>query len=224
MATELTDLDLFEVSLVDDGDDPLAKVSLFKRKEGSDMEKTKEQWQEEVDTLTQEITTLKAKVDEAEADAIEKAKTQEDTIEIDGEMIAKSAIPTSVLKRMETLETEAKELLKAKEQEDLRKMAREKLPSMKGTEDQKGKLLKAVGDDADLLEILIAADKLFGELFKEKGKTDSENDMKTADAKLDDMVKAHMVEKNTTFYSAYADVIKTAAGKALLQETRKKKD
>lgn len=224
MATELTDLDLFEVSLVDDGDDPLAKVSLFKRKEGSDMEKTKEQWQEEVDTLTQEITTLKAKVDEAEADAIEKAKTQEDTIEIDGEMIAKSAIPASVLKRMETLETEAKELLKAKEQEDLRKMAREKLPSMKGTEDQKGKLLKAVGDDADLLEILIAADKLFGELFKEKGKTDSENDMKTADAKLDDMVKAHMVEKNTTFYSAYADVIKTAAGKALLQETRKKKD
>lgn len=221
MATELTELDLFEVSLVDAGDDPLAKVALFKRKEGSNMDKTQEQWQEEVDTLTTEVTTLKARLDEVEADKVEKTKA-EDMIEVAGEMVAKSAIPAPVLKQMEALEAEKQELLKAKEQEDLRKMAGQKLPSMKGTLDQKGKLLKSVGEDEELLEILMAADKLFAELFKEKGTTDSENDMKTPDAKLDEMVKAFMVEKKTNFYDAYAKVIKTAEGKVLLQETRKK--
>ena len=34
---ELTQLDLFEVSLVDAGDDPLAKVTLLKRKGNSGM-------------------------------------------------------------------------------------------------------------------------------------------------------------------------------------------
>ena len=221
MATELTELDLFEVSLVDAGDDPLAKVALFKRKEGSDMDKTQEQWQGEVDTLNEEVTTLKAKLQEIETQEVEKAKA-EDMIEVAGEMVAKSSIPAPVLKQMEALEAEKQDLLKAKEQEDLRKMASEKLPSLKGTLDQKGKLLKAVDEDAELLEILMAADKLFAELFKEKGSTDSENDMKTPDAKLDEMVKNYMVEKKTNFYDAYAKVIKTVDGKALLQETRKK--
>ena len=39
MPTELTSLELEEVSLVDMGDDPLAKVAIFKRNpEGEDMD------------------------------------------------------------------------------------------------------------------------------------------------------------------------------------------
>lgn len=268
MPTELVNLELEEVSLVDMGDDPLAKVALYKRSpEGEHMENentedltqveetekgmkedkkveieidgdeeedmmeddmegkkpTRKSWKsealafEEVNKmLLEEVETYKAKVAELEAAVVEKAKPSEEMIEVEGEMIAKSAIPTPILKKLE-------EMQKAVEAEALRKRADEVLPNFKGTADERGKLLKSIGTDEALLAILRAADAAFAGIYQEVGKTDAENDLKSPTEKLNDMVKSYQEEKKEKdFYKAYAAVIKTAQGKSLLLETYKK--
>ena len=259
MPTELVNLELEEVSLVDMGDDPLAKVALFKRSpEGEHMEnenaedlekgyKEEKKIEIEVDgedddeemmdeaeekkparkswkaeaialeeankVLLEEIETYKAKVTELEASKVE--KSAEEMIEVAGEMIAKSAIPAPVLKQLE-------EMQKAVEAETLRKRAEEVLPNFKGTADERGKLLKSVGEDEILLGLLRAADAAFAAMFDEVGKTDAENDLKSPTEKLNDMVKAYQEEKKEKdFYKAYAAVTKTAEGKSLLLQTYK---
>ena len=268
MPTELVNLELEEVSLVDMGDDPLAKVALTKRSpEGEHMENettedlekgykedekkqmmgngastdemmdeedmmedemegkkpTRKSWKSEAlafeeanKVLLEEIETYKAKVAELEAAVVEKAKPAEEMIEVEGEMIAKSAVPAPILKKLE-------EMQKAAEVEALRKRADEVLPNFKGTADERGKLLKSIGNDEALLAILRAADAAFAGIYQEVGKTDAENDLKTPNEKLNDMVKAYQEEKKEKdFYKAYAAVIKTAQGKSLLLETYKK--
>lgn len=269
MPTELVNLELEEVSLVDMGDDPLAKVALFKRSpEGEHMENentedlelekgykeekemmgngsssdemmddeedkmedemgekkpTRKSWKSEAlafeeanKVLLEEIETYKAKVAELEAAVVEKAKPAEEMIEVEGEMIAKSAVPAPILKKLE-------EMQKAAEVEALRKRADEVLPNFKGTADERGKLLKSIGTDEALLAILRAADAAFAGIYQEVGKTDAENDLKSPTEKLNDMVKAYQEEKKEKdFYKAYAAVIKTAQGKSLLLETYKK--
>lgn len=264
MPTELVNLELEEVSLVDMGDDPLALVSLYKRSpEGEHMEKqeldldlekgmkeekkieievdgedddmedemmdeegnkkpTRKSWKAEAQSLEEvnkmlleEIETLKSEVGKLEAETLEKAKPAEETIEVGGEFVAKSAIPAPVLKQLE-------ELQHAREGEELRKRAEKVLPNFKGTADERGKLLKSIGEDETLLAILRAADAAFAGIFQEVGKTDAENDLKTPADKLNDMVKFRQEEKKEDFYKAYAAVIKTAEGKSLLLETYKK--
>lgn len=258
MPTELVNLELEEVSLVDMGDDPLAKVAIFKRNpEGEDMEDeelekkveievegeddmseaddtmednmegekkpTRKSWKaealelEEVNKmLLEEIETLKATVTSMEAEAVEKSKPKEEMIEVEGEMIAKSAVPAPILKKLEDMQ-------KAAEAEAFRKRADEVLPNFKGTADERGKLLKSVGNDEDLIAILRAADAAFAGIYKEVGKTDAENDLKTPTEKLNDMVKNYQeVKQEKDFHKAYAAVIKTAEGRSLVLETYKK--
>lgn len=261
MPVELVKLELEEVSLVDMGDDPLAKVAIFKRSpKGEDMENeeitldttekkveieigeddmseaddesmdengekkpTRKSWKAEAQAfeevnkmLLEEIETLKGKVTDLETEAVEKAKPKEDMIEVEGEMIAKSAVPAPVLKKLEDMQ-------KAAEAEAFRKRADEVLPNFKGTADERGKLLKSVGNDEQLLAILKAADAAFAGVYKEIGKTDAENDLKTPTEKLNDMVKAYQEDnKEKDFHKAYAAVIKTAPGRSLVLETYKK--
>jgi hypothetical protein len=278
MPTELVNLELEEVSLVDMGDDPLAKVALFKRSpEGEHMEneevekldtveetETEKGYMEEMksdkmdDTeddeeemmeddmmgekkparkswknealeleevnkmLLEEIETLKGKVADLEvavvsaASATEKAKPAEEMIEVEGEMIAKSAIPAPILKKLEDVQ-------KALEVEALRKRADEVLPNFKGTADERGKLLKSIGQDEELLALLRSADAAFAGIYQEVGKTDAANDLKSPTEKLNDIVKAYQEEKKEKdFHKAYAAVIKTAQGRALVLETYKK--
>jgi hypothetical protein len=275
MPTELVNLELEEVSLVDMGDDPLAKVALFKRSpEGEHMENeevekldavdetekgykeemksedmddmddeedmmednmmgekkpTRKSWKnealelEEVNKmLLEEIETLKGKVADLEvaavsaASATEKAKPAEEMIEVEGEMIAKSAIPAPILKKLEDVQ-------KALEVEALRKRADEVLPNFKGTADERGKLLKSIGQDEELLALLRSADAAFAGIYQEVGKTDAANDLKSPTEKLNDIVKAYQEEKKEKdFHKAYAAVIKTAQGRALVLETYKK--
>lgn len=265
MPTELVNLELEELSLVDMGDDPLAKVALFKRSpEGENMEKeiqedleltkgakeekkieievdgeddeedmmaedemggkkpARKSWKaeaielEEVNKLLlEEVETYKAKVAELEAEAIEKAKPKEEMIEVDGEVIAKSAVPAPILKKLE-------EMQKAVEVEALRKRAEEVLPNFKGTADERGKLLKSIGDDEMLLALLRAADAAFAGIYQEVGSTDAANDLKSPTEKLNDLVKAYQEEKKEKdFHKAYAAVVKTAQGRALVLETYK---
>lgn len=272
MPTELVNLELEEVSLVDMGDDPLAKVALFKRSpEGEHMEneevekldtveetETEKGYMEEMKSdkmddmeddeeemmeddmmgekkparkswknealeleevnkmLLEEIETLKGKVADLEVAVVEKAKPAEEMIEVEGEQIAKSAIPAPILKKLEDVQ-------KALEVEALRKRADEVLPNFKGTADERGKLLKSIGQDEELLALLRSADAAFAGIYEEVGKTDAANDLKSPTEKLNDIVKAYQEEKKEKdFHKAYAAVIKTAQGRALVLETYKK--
>lgn len=270
MPTELVNLELEEVSLVDMGDDPLAKVALYKRSpegehmdnetteeaiekvdetekgymkeekkieievDGEDDEEdmmedemegkkpTRKSWKAEAlafedvnKMLLEEIETYKAKVAELEAAVVTKAAPAEEMLEVEGEMIAKSAIPAPILKKLE-------EMQKAVEVEALRKRAEEVLPNFKGTADERGKLLKSVGTDEGMLALLKAADAAFAGVYQEVGKTDAENDLKTAAEKLKDLTKAYQTEKGEkSFEKAYAAIVKTAQGRALVLETYK---
>lgn len=273
MPTELVNLELEEVSLVDMGDDPLAKVALYKRSpEGEHMDNetteeiqkvdetnvtdatekgykedmkpadkmddmeddeeemmeeegkkpTRKSWKAEAlafedvnKMLLEEIETYKAKVAELEVAVVAKAAPAEEMMEVEGEMIAKSAIPAPILKKLE-------EMQKAVEVEALRKRAEEVLPNFKGTADERGKLLKSVGTDEGLLALLKAADAAFAGVYQEVGKTDAENDLKTAAEKLKDLTKAYQTEKGEkSFEKAYAAIVKTAQGRALVLETYK---
>ena len=156
-----------------------------------------------------------ARLTKALEDKEDVAKADE-VIDFGGELIAKSSIPAPVLKKLE-------EVQKAQEVAELHKRAETEIPNFKGTVEQRGKLLKSIGTDAELLALLKAADAAFAGLFKEIGKTDVEDGLLSADQKLDTMVKQYQEEKKVDFYKAYAAVVKTAEGKELLQKTSSKK-
>lgn len=213
---ELVDLDLLEVSFVDVPANKSARVAFYKRENDMDEDKIKvlegqvETLKAENTTLTEQVTALKKSLEEVTV--VEKA---EDTIEIDGEKIAKSAVPASVLKKLEALQVDA-------EKADITKRIADTIPNVKGTADQKAKLLKSIGNDEDLLSILRAADKLFAKGFEEIGGSDGEGDLTEPNEKLNALAKKYSEENKTTFEQAYAAVIKTAAGKKLITEIYKK--
>lgn len=258
MPTELKELELMEVSLVDAGDDPLAKVALFKRHpesetmdkeleitedtekakveieigeendtedqedmaEGEDKPKTtRKSYKAEAETLKALNEELEAKVEVLEkaleeAKAVEKAKvTQEEMIEIDGQAVAKSAVPAPILKKLEDLQ-------KAAEKAELCKRADELLPNLKGTSEERGELLKAVGASEALLAILKAADAAMAGAFEEVGK-DKAEDFTTAKEELDALIEQVMTEKGISKPKATAEVTATAKGKALYKQVMK---
>jgi len=219
MTTELTDLELFEVSLVDAGDDPLAKVTLFKRKGNSDMTEEVDKPNEvekALEEATQTIETLKAKITELEAQEVNKAK-EDDTIDFDGEKIAKSAIPSAVLKALEKERTEKEALEKAAEKAALEKRAVDLFKHMKGTPDQKGKLLKFAETDEAVLEILKAAENLFAEMSKELGDVIVDKEPKEA---LEKAIKGiQEVDKGLTYEQAFAKLANTLEGRELINKT-----
>jgi hypothetical protein len=124
MPIKLTDLELDEVSLVDVGDDPCAKVAIFKRKDSEEGIMN----EEEITALNEQVETLRASVDAQKAenetsprgssakmrvytrqelDCVEK-KAPEEIIEIEGEMVAKSAIPhAQILKKLQDMQKAA---------------------------------------------------------------------------------------------------------------------
>lgn len=223
MANLLKDLVLDEISLVDVPANPLASVPLFKRHTGDDMTDATN-WEDVAKALEVEKADLATQLADKDAKIEELTKALEDNaaiekadelIDFDGEKIAKSLIPAPVLKKLE-------EVQKAQETLELHKRAEEVLPNFKGTVEQRAKLLKSVGFDKELLELLTAADKLFSINFEEIGKSDVEGSMLDPKDKLNNMAKAYAAEKGTTFEKGYAEVVKTPEGKALYKETMKK--
>ena len=149
------------------------------------------------------------------AGAIEK-KAPEEFIEYDGEKINKSDVPAPILKALEQAGIE-------KADHALTKRAEAELPHF-SVEVAKS-LLTAVSkmDDMDILmEALMAADKAFEQKMKEFGKSDVNGDFDSADEKLEAMAKAYASDKKVSYAKAYAAVIKTDDGKALVKEVYKK--
>ena len=215
---------------------PLAMAPLYKRdtSKGEDMtDKVKVKDDEAVEALKSEVTELTEKSDKLTAEnerlrksliedgysitaeSIEK-KAPEEFIEYDGEKINKSDVPAPILKALEQAGIE-------KADHALTKRAEAELPHF-SVEVAKS-LLTAVSkmDDMDILmEALMAADKAFEQKMEEFGKSDVNGDFDSADEKLEAMAKAYASDKKVSYAKAYAAVIKTDDGKALVKEVYKK--
>ena len=263
MATELLELQLEELSLVDRPANAEAIVTLYKRDDipqgdkltmdATEYEKMTDGQKEEMDKMSDdmkskmkvymeekgmsydkakamcerdmkksEVETLKAENERLrkglidagyviKADTIEK-KAPAEFIEVEGEQINKADIPAPILKKLE-------EVGAAQKAAEIAKKAEETLPNFKP---EVAQALMKFDLEEQILEALIAADKLFEAQMEEVGKADVDGDMDDPQAKLDKMVDAYAVEHELTKAQAYAKVAKTAEGKALINKTYKK--
>lgn len=217
MTTLLENLVLDEVSLVDFPANQEATVTLFKRdSEGDQME------QEELETLKADFDAMKAENERLrkgliengfviKADVIEK-KAPMETIEINGEAINKADIPAPVLKALEEAEV-------AKRDVELTKAAQEKLPNW---DEAVAKELMKFDLDDKIMEALMAADAAFEAAMTEKGADSAADDLASPEDKLNELAKAAKAEYGT-FEKAYAAIVKTDEGKALLKAMKEDK-
>jgi len=179
---------------------------------------------EEVAVEVDEVATLKAENERLrksliengfviKAEVIEK-KAEVEMLEVEGEMVAKSDIPTPVLKALEALAVEKADV-------ELTKRAEATLPHF---ETKVAKELMKFDLGEEVMAALKAADKLFEGTMVEFGKSDAEGNFASANDKLDALVKNHMEEHNmkkSQYASAYAAVAKTDEGKALIAKSYK---
>jgi hypothetical protein len=147
------------------------------------------------------------------AEAIEK-KAEVEMIEVEGEMVAKSDIPTPVLKALEALAIEKADV-------ELTKRAETTLPHFE-IKVAKALLKSDLGEE--VMAALKAADKLFEGTMVEFGKSDADGEFASANDKIDALVKNYMQEHNMKkgqYAVAYAAVAKTDEGKALIAKSYK---
>jgi len=179
----------------------------------------------DVDRLTAENQHLrKGLIDNGyviRADSIEK-KAEEEMMDIDGEMVAKSDIPAPVLKALEAAAVAKREHEIEKADLELTKKAEEVLPHFEA--DAAKSLLKSFSEDEGIMVMLKAADAAFEASMQEFGKSDVDGEFATSADKLDALVKSYMDEnqlKKSEFAKAYAAVAKTDEGKALITKSYK---
>lgn len=209
----LKELELMEVSLVDVPANPLAEVPIVKRAKQMDDTETKN------DEIVKQLADKDAKIAElekalADKEAVEKA-AKEEWIEYEGEKILKSAVPAPILKRLEALEIEKADVA-------LEKRAKSLIPNFPGDITKHKKLVKSL--DADLEELLRAADALFAEKLQEVGKSAAKTDMKSAVEKMDEMAKSIAEKDKVTYAVAYTKMLDTPEGKDLYKQSIKEKN
>lgn len=131
---------------------------------------------------------------------------------------------TSLAALAKQADVNAKDLLTAREDSDLlrlEKRVKDDIPNLKGKDEVKARLLKAVGDDEEVLETLKSADKAVAEFFKTKG-TDGldkgEGGDETPEDKLDELAKKKADKDSITFAKAYTDVLETPEGAELYNQ------
>ena len=179
----------------------------------------------DVDRLTAENQHLrKGLIDNGyviRADSIEK-KAEEEMMDIDGEMVAKSDIPAPVLKALEAAAVAKREHEIEKADLELTKKAEEVLPHFEA--DAAKSLLKSFSEDEGIMVMLKAADAAFEASMQEFGKSDVDGEFATSADKLDALVKSYMDEnqlKKSDYAKAYAAVAKTDEGKTLINKSYK---
>lgn len=169
-----------------------------------------------VDTLKLENERLrKSLIDNGfviKSESVEK-KEEVEMIEVEGVSVAKSDIPTPVLKALEAAQVE-------KRQAELRKAAEAELPHF--DVEVAMSLLDVVKGDEKVLEALKGADAAFAAAMDEVGEKAVEADMLDPQAKLDKMVEEHAAAHGVNKYAAFDAVAKTAEGKALIAKTYEK--
>ena len=178
---------------------------------------------DEQDLMQAEIDTLKVDNERLRKSLIENGfvikseeivkKEEVETIEVSGEMVAKSDIPAPVLKALEEAAVE-------KRQVELRKAAEAELPHF--DVEVAMSLLDVVKGDEKVLEALKGADAAFAAAMDEVGEKSVDADMLDPQSKLDKMVEEHAAAHGVNKYAAFDAVAKTAEGKALIAKTYEK--
>jgi hypothetical protein len=271
MKYRLKGIVLDELSIVDRGANPGAKIALYKRqgdimddmtdaqkaemkeymdkgyseeeamkmcmnetKKGGDMDP--QELAEKLEALEGQVADLTKRAEEAEAAkvALEKAadeagfdiaegklekRADPEYIEVDGERFEKAAVPAAILKALEAKEAE---LVKARTEQadtELAKRGAAELPHLAGTDLAKGKLLKAIGDDAAMIGALKAADAALAKAMEEIG-SNPLNDESSASFRLNKMASEFAGEHKVPFETAYAEVTKSGEGARLMNEAR----
>ncbi len=155
------------------------------------------------------------------AESIEK-KAEEEMMDIDGEMVVKSDIPTPVLKALEAASVAKREHELEKADLELTKSAGEILPHFEAGAAKT--LLKSFSEDDAIMVMLKAADAAFEASMQEFGKSDVDGEFATSADKLDALVKSYMDTnqlKKSEFAKAYAAVAKTDEGRTLINKSYK---
>ena len=155
------------------------------------------------------------------AESIEK-KAEEEMMDIDGEMVVKSDIPTPVLKALEAASVAKREHELEKADLELTKSAGEILPHFEAGAAKT--LLKSFSEDDAIMVMLKAADAAFEASMQEFGKSDVDGEFATSADKLDALVKSYMDTnqlKKSEFAKAYAAVANTDQGKELINKSYK---
>lgn len=184
------------------------------------MKKSDEDFEAEVEALKADLDKVKAEnealrkslLDEGykiTAEGVEK-KAPEEFIEVEGEQINKADIPAVILKRLEEAEIEKAEAA-------ISKRCKEQMPNI--SEEHARVLLKAHDDLGEeeakkFAEFMQALDNLFDEMTEEVGKSAAQGDM-TDPA---EQIKKYAKEHNLTEAQAYAELAKTAEGRALINK------
>jgi hypothetical protein len=271
MKYRLKGIVLDELSVVDRGANPGAKIALYKRqgdlmddmtdgqkakmkeymdkgysqedamkmcmtetKKGGEMDP--QELAEKLEALEGQVADLTKRAEGAEAAKadLEKAageagfdilegklekRADPEYVEVAGEKVEKSAIPAAVLKALEA-QAEEVAVMKAKEAEvALAKRGAEELPHLAGTDLAKGKLLEAIGDNADILGSLKAADAAVAKSMEEIG-SNPLNDEASASFRLNKMATEFAGEHKVPFESAFAEVTRSGEGLRLMNESR----
>lgn len=203
------------------GDGSVTVEELTKSLEGlqtqvADLTKRAEDAEAAVEALTKSADD--AGVDIADGKIVKRADPE--YVEIDGERVEKALVPAPVLKALEKAAADIAKMQAEAEEAKLAKRGETELPNLAGTALTKGKLLKAVEGDADLLAALKAADKAMAGAYEEKGDGKTDDQMSTPKAKLDRMAKAYAVEKGVSEEIAFAEVTEAGEGRELLLALR----
>lgn len=245
MPSILKELELGELSLVDNPANPLAKAPLYKRHSEEDIDmdedikKMSDKMRERMKYYMEEKGMSEEEARKAcmremekawdladenerlvkfledndfviDGDKIEK-KAPMETIEINGEVVNKADIPAPVLKALEEAEV-------AKRDVELTKRAQEELPHW---DEAVAKEILKFDLDEKILEALKAADAAFEAAMAEAGETKKAEEMGSPEDQLEALAKAYQADKKVTYEKAYADVVKTEEGKALLKAMKK---
>lgn len=140
-------------------------------------------------------------------------------VEINGEKVEKSAVPEPVLKALESQSAQIAKLETERRNTEIAKRGETELPNLAGTPLAKGKLLEAVGEDADMLKALKAADASIAKAAEEIGMSPA-FDEASATYRLNKMASDYATAHNVPFESAYSEVTKAGDGMKLLAEAR----
>ena len=203
------------------GDGSVTVEELTKRLENfqtqvADLTKRAETAEAEVEALTK--SAADAGMDVQDGKIVKRAAPE--YVEIDGEKVEKSLVPAPVLKALEKAAADIAAMQKRAEEVDLAKRGEIELPNLAGTALAKGRLLKSVEDDAEMLAALRAADKAMEGEYKEKGEGKMDDEMSTPTAKLNRMADEHALAKGVSREVAFAEITKSGEGYNLLRAIR----
>lgn len=204
------------VDVVEEGGhdvDPTELAEKLEALEGQVADLTKRA--EDAEAKVEELTKA---ADEAGFDLTEgklEKRAEPEMIEIEGEMVVKSALPESVVVALEKRAAEIAELKKREHEAELAKRAEEVLPNLSGDALAKGRLLELVDDE--MLSVLKAADVAMTKAFQEEGGVGEEA---SAQDRLNKMASDYATEHKTSFEVGFAEVTKSVEGKRLMDEAR----